>query len=76
MTWLLMLILLSAIFSLGLTVRYNDRYIEAKAETVRIERECVKEKMKLHEETYRIILEANTKISMLEDQNKLLRGAY
>lgn len=76
MTWLLMLLLLTSLFTLALTTKYRDMLYDEKEARLDDEKEFRKKEQAWQEELYRTLVEKNEHIDNLEKQINTIRGVY
>ena len=75
MTWLLMLLLLTSLFTLALTTKYRDIAYNAKESLTLEKQKHVEEIAAIQNKFFQMALDSNERIAALEDIVKLHRGS-
>lgn len=74
MTWLLMLLFCTALFTLALTTKYRDDAIQAKQDLIDEKARSLEKESAIQQKLYQVVLDSNEKIAELEDRVNLRRA--
>lgn len=74
MTWLLMLLFLTALFTLALTSKYKEDLIKAKKDLVAEKELSLEKEAAIQQKLYQVVLDSNEKINSLEEIIKMQRN--